>query len=68
MRLIAEEQAYALEDNTYVMKLSSKSWLSLKRKLEINNQNIDVFSLKNLLKKNLLKKKPEGTSPSNDIK
>lgn len=52
-KLIAEEQAIAMEDNTYVLKLSSKNWLNLKRKLELNNQNIDIFTLKNLLKKNL---------------
>lgn len=57
MKLISEEKARALENDTYVMKLSSKAWLSLKRKLEITNQNIDIFTLKNLLKKNLQKKK-----------
>lgn len=37
IKLIAEAQAVAMEDNTYVLKLSSKNWLNLKRKLELNN-------------------------------
>ena len=68
VQLVSEEQARCLEDDTFVMKITSKAWLSLKRKLELSNQNIDVFTLKNMLKKNSQRKRDQKAKQTNAVK
>lgn len=49
---ISDYRVVCLEDNTILLRIPQQGWQKLKLELEINNQNIDVLTIKSVFKKN----------------